>query len=188
MTMFKPSLLAVVSTADPLKSARLLTPHFGPGPVVVSDPVDTLGQVPVAAEPGQVQSRDVPQPFHRISGLRVGDRGGSDLRALLGGPIRIGRTCIIPRGAQIFLLLAERLHELFVLGRERCDLLGTQHRAAQAVLGRRPIAREPVELDAQSRIMHFHRLQDKQKHQRDRFNAILGHGRRGGSHRALRIA
>ena len=43
------TLLAVVSTADPLKSARLLTPHFGPGPVVVSDPVDTLGQVPVAA-------------------------------------------------------------------------------------------------------------------------------------------
>ena len=32
-----------------MKAARLLTPHFGPGPVVVSDPVAALGLVPRAA-------------------------------------------------------------------------------------------------------------------------------------------
>lgn len=44
------TLLAVVSTGpDPMRSARLLTPHFGPGPVVVSASVDALTQVPAAA-------------------------------------------------------------------------------------------------------------------------------------------
>jgi hypothetical protein len=44
------TLLAVVGGGpDPLKSARLLTPHFGPGPVVVSEPVTSLAQVPTAA-------------------------------------------------------------------------------------------------------------------------------------------
>jgi hypothetical protein len=44
------TLLAVVSAgADPMRSARLLTPHFGPGPVVVSAPVESLTQVPGAA-------------------------------------------------------------------------------------------------------------------------------------------
>lgn len=43
------TLLAVVAGSDPVKSARLLTPHFGPGPVVVSEPVESLGLVPRAA-------------------------------------------------------------------------------------------------------------------------------------------
>ena len=44
------TLLAVVGAgADPLRSARVLTPHFGPGPVVVSDPVPVLAAVPGAA-------------------------------------------------------------------------------------------------------------------------------------------
>ncbi len=44
------TLLALVGGgSDPMKSARLLTPHFGPGPVVVSDPVPSLAQVPGAA-------------------------------------------------------------------------------------------------------------------------------------------
>ncbi len=44
------TLLAVVGGGpDPMRSARLLTPHFGPGPVVVSEPVSALGQVPKAA-------------------------------------------------------------------------------------------------------------------------------------------
>ncbi len=44
------TLLAVVGGgSDPLKAARLLTPHFGPGPVVVSELVAALAQVPRAA-------------------------------------------------------------------------------------------------------------------------------------------
>jgi hypothetical protein len=44
------TLLAVVgAVGDPLRSARLLTPHFGPGPVVVSDPVPVLAAAPRAA-------------------------------------------------------------------------------------------------------------------------------------------
>lgn len=44
------TLLAVVGGgSDPMRSARLLTPHFGPGPVVVSEPVPALAQVPRAA-------------------------------------------------------------------------------------------------------------------------------------------
>lgn len=44
------TLLAVVGRGDEqMKAARLLTPHFGPGPVVVSDPVTGLAQVPRAA-------------------------------------------------------------------------------------------------------------------------------------------
>jgi DNA-binding PucR family transcriptional regulator len=44
------TLLAVVGGgSDPMRSARLLTPHFGPGPVVVSEPVAALAQVPRAA-------------------------------------------------------------------------------------------------------------------------------------------
>ena len=44
------TLLAVVGAGpDPMKPARLLTPHFGPGPVVVSDAVPALAQVPHAA-------------------------------------------------------------------------------------------------------------------------------------------
>lgn len=35
--------------ADPLRTGRLLTPHFGPGPVVVSAPVEGVAQVPAAA-------------------------------------------------------------------------------------------------------------------------------------------
>lgn len=35
--------------ADPLRTGRLLTPHFGPGPVVVSAPVEGVTQVPAAA-------------------------------------------------------------------------------------------------------------------------------------------
>lgn len=45
------TLLAVVgSGADPMRSARLLTPHFGPGPVVVSGPAASLAAVPRAAQ------------------------------------------------------------------------------------------------------------------------------------------
>ncbi len=44
------TLLAVVGRGDDhMKAARLLAPHFGPGPVVASDPVTTLAQVPRAA-------------------------------------------------------------------------------------------------------------------------------------------
>lgn len=44
------TLLAVVGrTTDISKAARLLSPHFGPGPVVSSDPVSALPQVPHAA-------------------------------------------------------------------------------------------------------------------------------------------
>jgi PucR C-terminal helix-turn-helix domain/GGDEF-like domain len=44
------TLLAVVDAgADPLRAARLLTPHFGPGPVVTSAPALGLSQVPAAA-------------------------------------------------------------------------------------------------------------------------------------------
>lgn len=44
------TLLAVVDAgADPLRAARLLTPHFGPGPVVMSAPALGLSQVPAAA-------------------------------------------------------------------------------------------------------------------------------------------
>jgi len=44
------TLLAVVSAGDdPLRVARLLTPHFGPGPVVVSAPVEGVAAVPAAA-------------------------------------------------------------------------------------------------------------------------------------------
>lgn len=48
------TLLAVVGThavagSDPLRVARLLTPHFGPGPVVVSEPCSTIADVPAAA-------------------------------------------------------------------------------------------------------------------------------------------
>ena len=44
------TLLAVVDAgADPLRAARLLTPHFGPGPVVTSAPALGLAQVPAAA-------------------------------------------------------------------------------------------------------------------------------------------
>ncbi len=44
------TLLAVLGRGDDqMKAARLLTPHFGPGPVVVSDPVAALGLVPRAA-------------------------------------------------------------------------------------------------------------------------------------------
>lgn len=42
------TMLAVVGARD-MRVARLLAPHFGPGPVVVSDPADGLGQVPAAA-------------------------------------------------------------------------------------------------------------------------------------------
>lgn len=44
------TLLAVVGGGDdPMRAARLLTPHFGPGPVVVSESVPALAQVPRAA-------------------------------------------------------------------------------------------------------------------------------------------
>jgi hypothetical protein len=43
------NMLAVVGRGDSQKAARLLAPHFGPGPVVTSDPVPTLAQVPRAA-------------------------------------------------------------------------------------------------------------------------------------------
>jgi DNA-binding PucR family transcriptional regulator len=44
------TLLAVAGRgADLAKAARLLAPHFGPGPVVTSDPVAGLAQVPEAA-------------------------------------------------------------------------------------------------------------------------------------------
>lgn len=44
------TLLAVVDAGtDPLRAARLLTPHFGPGPVVTSAPALGLSQVPAAA-------------------------------------------------------------------------------------------------------------------------------------------
>jgi hypothetical protein len=43
------SMLAVVGRGDPVKAARLLAPHFGPGPVVSSEPVASLAQVPRAA-------------------------------------------------------------------------------------------------------------------------------------------
>lgn len=44
------TLLAVAEVeTDPLRTARLLTPHFGPGPVVVSAAVSGVAQVPGAA-------------------------------------------------------------------------------------------------------------------------------------------
>lgn len=44
------TLMAIVGAgSDPLRAARLLTPHFGPGPVVVSDPVPMLSGVPRGA-------------------------------------------------------------------------------------------------------------------------------------------
>jgi DNA-binding PucR family transcriptional regulator len=44
------TLLAVVAAgADPLRAARLMTPHFGPGPVVMSSPAEGLAHVPGAA-------------------------------------------------------------------------------------------------------------------------------------------
>jgi hypothetical protein len=44
------TLLAVVGRgSDHMKAARLLAPHFGPGPVVASDPVASLALVPGAA-------------------------------------------------------------------------------------------------------------------------------------------
>lgn len=44
------TLLAVVGRgSDQMKAARLLAPHFGPGPVVASDPVASLAMVPRAA-------------------------------------------------------------------------------------------------------------------------------------------
>lgn len=44
------TLLAVVSAGDdPMRVARLLTPHFGPGPVVMSPPAEGLIRVPAAA-------------------------------------------------------------------------------------------------------------------------------------------
>jgi hypothetical protein len=43
------SMLAVVGRGDALKAARLLAPHFGPGPVVSSEPVTSLAQVPRVA-------------------------------------------------------------------------------------------------------------------------------------------
>ena len=44
-----PTLLAIVGTSDdPMRVARLLAPHFGPGPVTVSDSVPTLAHVPRA--------------------------------------------------------------------------------------------------------------------------------------------
>jgi hypothetical protein len=63
------TLLAVVGAGDdPMRAARLLTPHFGPGPVVVSEPVPTLAQVPRAANSAQTGLRaawgwaDAPRP------------------------------------------------------------------------------------------------------------------------------
>jgi hypothetical protein len=44
------TMLAVVGRGEAAKAARLLAPHFGPGPVVLSDPVTSLGQVPRAAQ------------------------------------------------------------------------------------------------------------------------------------------
>jgi hypothetical protein len=43
------SMLAVVGRGDAQKAARLLAPHFGPGPVVSSEPVTSLAQVPRVA-------------------------------------------------------------------------------------------------------------------------------------------
>lgn len=44
------TLMAIVGGGDdPVRSTRLLAPHFGPGPVVASAPVTTLAQVPRAA-------------------------------------------------------------------------------------------------------------------------------------------
>jgi len=79
------TLLAVVGAGgDPVRPARLLTPHFGPGPVVVSEPVTSLAQVPRAATSALTGLRaawgwaDAPRPVL-----------ASDLlpeRALLGDP------------------------------------------------------------------------------------------------------
>jgi hypothetical protein len=44
------TMLAVVGRGEAHKAARLLAPHFGPGPVVMSDPVASLTQVPRAAQ------------------------------------------------------------------------------------------------------------------------------------------
>jgi hypothetical protein len=43
------NMLAVVGRGDAQKAARLLAPHFGPGPVVSSEPVPSLAQVPRVA-------------------------------------------------------------------------------------------------------------------------------------------
>ena len=43
------TLLAVVGGGEPARAARLLAPHFGPGPVVASAGVTALAQVPRAA-------------------------------------------------------------------------------------------------------------------------------------------
>lgn len=63
------TLLAVVGAGDePVRQARLLTPHFGPGPVVVSETVSSLGQLPRAARATQLGLRaawgwaDAPRP------------------------------------------------------------------------------------------------------------------------------
>jgi hypothetical protein len=79
------TLLAVVGAGtDPMRPARLLTPHFGPGPVVVSDPAPSLAHVPRAAQTALTGLRaawgwaDAPRPVL-----------ASDLlpeRALLGDP------------------------------------------------------------------------------------------------------
>lgn len=83
------TLLAVIGTGpDPLRSARLLTPHFGPGPIVVSAAPDGLAQVPAAARSAMVGLAaawgwpDAPRPV-----------AADDLlpeRALAGDPEAIG--------------------------------------------------------------------------------------------------
>jgi len=65
-----------------MKSARLLTPHFGPGPVVVSEPVASLAQVPVAARSAMSGLRaawgwaDAPRPVSALDLLPERALGG----------------------------------------------------------------------------------------------------------------
>ncbi|MHB1213009.1 MAG: PucR family transcriptional regulator [Candidatus Nanopelagicales bacterium] len=80
------TLLAVVGRgADLAKAARLLAPHFGPGPVVTSDPVPGLAQVPGAARSALAGLRaawgwaDAPRPVASADLLPE--------RALAGDPV-----------------------------------------------------------------------------------------------------
>ena len=85
------TLLAVVAAgADPLRTARLLTPHFGPGPVVVSTVVEGITHVPAAARSAMRGMAaawgwpDAPRPVLATDLLPERSLGGDDeARALL---------------------------------------------------------------------------------------------------------
>lgn len=65
-----PSSIPTITADDRMRVARLLTPHFGPGPVVVSDLCPSLAEVPDAARSTLSALRaawgwpDAPRPVH----------------------------------------------------------------------------------------------------------------------------